>query len=88
MWSGRKGGGRGGALHLQAVAVHEHLGHGAAAHVHVLDLLGGDVLALRQLEDVLLPVDDLQDTTLTDTHTHTHSPGPLGSQGTSLAPSS
>lgn len=66
--------------------MHKHLGHGAAAHVYVLDLLGGDVLALRQLEDVLLPVDDLQDTTLTDTHTH--SPGPLGSQGTSLAPSS
>ena len=36
------------------------LGHRFTPDVDVLDLLGGDVLALRQLEDVLLPVNDLQ----------------------------
>lgn len=46
--------------YLQAVSVHKDLSHRVAPHVHVLDLLGGDVLALGQLEDVLLPVHDLQ----------------------------
>lgn len=36
------------------------LSHRFAPDVDVLDLLRGDVLALRQLEDVLLPVNDLQ----------------------------
>lgn len=34
--------------------------HRFTPNVDVLDLLRGDVLALRQLEDMLLPVDDLQ----------------------------
>lgn len=34
--------------------------HRLTPDVDVLDLLRGDVLALRQLEDVLLPVNDLQ----------------------------
>ncbi len=34
--------------------------HRLTPNVDVLDLLGGNVLALRQLEDVLLPVNDLQ----------------------------
>ena len=50
--------GAAGLRYLQAVAVDEHLQHHNAAHVHVLDLLRGDVLALGQLEDVLFPVDD------------------------------
>ena len=37
-----------------------HLGHKRRAAVHVLDLLRRDVLALRQLEERLLAVDDLQ----------------------------
>jgi len=45
---------------LQAVSVDVELRHRLAPDVDVLDLLGGDVLALRQLEDVLLPVDDHQ----------------------------
>ena len=36
------------------------LSHRFAPDVDVLDLLRGDVLALCQLEDVLLPVNDLQ----------------------------
>jgi hypothetical protein len=50
--------GAAGLRYLQAVAVDEHLQHHNAAHVHVLDLFRGDVLALGQLEDVLFPVDD------------------------------
>lgn len=34
--------------------------HRLTPNVDVLNLLRGDVLALRQLEDVLLPVNDLQ----------------------------
>jgi hypothetical protein len=45
---------------LQRLAVHEALGDQRAPGVHVFDLLGGDVLALGQLEDVLLAVHDLQ----------------------------
>lgn len=46
--------------YLQAVSMHKHLGHCVAPHINVLDLLRGNVLALGQLEDVLLPVHDLQ----------------------------
>ena len=45
---------------VQRVAVDEHLGDIGALEVHVLDLLGRDVLALAQLEDVLLAVDNAQ----------------------------
>lgn len=45
---------------LQTVSMNEDLSHGVAVDVDVLDLLGSDVLALSQLKDVLLPVDDLQ----------------------------
>lgn len=51
--------------YLQAVSVHKHLSHGVAPHVDVLDLLGRNILALGQLEDVLLPVHDLQGAILT-----------------------
>lgn len=44
--------------------MNKDLGHRSTAHVHVLDLLRCDVFSLSQLEDVLLPVDDLQNTTL------------------------
>lgn len=47
-------------LVAQAVAKDEGLRNKGRAHVHVLDLLGRDVLPLRQLEDVLLAVNDLQ----------------------------
>lgn len=67
------------STHLQAVAVHEHLGHRAASHIDVFDLLRGDVLSLRQLKDVLLPVDDLQDAALR----HTRTLGSLGTYPTS-----
>lgn len=40
------------------------LGHRFTPDVDVLNLLGRDVLALRQLKDVLLPVNDLQRTIL------------------------
>ena len=63
-----------GLSYLQAVSVDVDLGQGVAAHVDVLDLLGRDVLALRQLEDVLLPVHDLQSSVL--------SPVTAGVQGT------
>lgn len=46
--------------YLQAVSVHVELCHWFAPNVNVLDLLRGYVLALGQLEDVLLPVDDFQ----------------------------
>lgn len=46
--------------YLQAVSMHVELCHWLAPDVNVLDLLGGYVLALGQLEDVLLPVDDFQ----------------------------
>lgn len=46
--------------YLQAVSVHVELCHWLTPDVNVLDLLRGDVLALGQLEDVLLPVDDFQ----------------------------
>ena len=44
----------------QRVAVDEALRDKLASRVDVLNLLGRDVLALRQLEDVLLAVDDLE----------------------------
>lgn len=40
--------------------MHKHLLHVLAADVRVLDLLRHDVLALAQLEDVLLAVDHLE----------------------------
>lgn len=46
--------------YLQAVSMHKDLSHCIAPHINVLDPLGGDILALGQLEDVLLPVHDLQ----------------------------
>lgn len=45
---------------LQTVSMHKHLHHCITPRVDVLDLLRSDVLALGQLENVLLPVDDLQ----------------------------
>lgn len=46
---------------LLGVAVHERHGDQVGAgHVHVLDALRGDVLALGQLEHVLLAVDNLE----------------------------
>lgn len=50
--------------YLQAVAVDEDLGHRVAQGVHGLDLLRRDVFPLRQLENVLLPVRDLQSAVL------------------------
>ena len=44
----------------ERVPVDEALRDKPASRVDVLDLLGRDVLALRQLEDVLLAVDDLE----------------------------
>lgn len=44
--------------------MNKDLGHPTTAHVHVLDLLRCDVLPLSQLEDVLLPVNYLQNATL------------------------
>lgn len=38
--------------------MHKHLQHRNTPRVDVFDLLWGDVLALGQLEDVLLPVND------------------------------
>jgi hypothetical protein len=49
---------------LQAIAMDKDLGHRVAPDVDVLDLLRGNVLSLSQLEDVLLPVHDLQNTIL------------------------
>lgn len=46
--------------YLQTVSVHVELCHWLTPDVNVLNLLRGDVLALGQLEDVLLPVDDFQ----------------------------
>lgn len=45
---------------LQTVSVHVELRHWLTPDIDVLYLLRRDVLALRQLKDVLLPVDDLQ----------------------------
>lgn len=45
-------------VYLQTVSVHVELCHGLTPDVDVLYLLRRDVLALRQLEDVLLPVND------------------------------
>jgi predicted RNA-binding protein associated with RNAse of E/G family len=45
---------------LQRVAVDEHLGNQGGSNEYVLDLFSGDILALAQLEDVLLSVDDLE----------------------------
>lgn len=47
-------------FYLQTISMNVELSNRFAPDVDVLDLLGGDVLALRQLEDVLLPVNNLQ----------------------------
>lgn len=57
-------------FYLQTVSVNVELSHGFAPDVDVLDLLGGDVLALRQLEDVLLPVNNLQRAILQQTNSY------------------
>lgn len=46
--------------YLQAVSMHIELCYRLTPDVNVLNLLWGNVLALRQLENVLLPVDDFQ----------------------------
>lgn len=48
------------ASYLQAVSMHIELSHWLTPDVNVLNLLRGNVLALRQLENVFLPVDDFQ----------------------------
>ena len=51
--------GEGDQLGAEGVSVHKTLLQERAAGVDILNLLGRNVLALRQLEDVLLPIDDL-----------------------------
>lgn len=51
-------------VYLQAVSMHIELCHWLTPDVNVLNLLWGNVLALRQFENVLLPVDDFQRTIL------------------------
>ena len=46
--------------------MHKHLCHRFAAYVDVLDLLRCDILPLGQLEDVLLSINNPQDSTLTE----------------------
>lgn len=46
--------------YLQAVSMHIELCYWLTPDVNVLNLLWGNVLALRQLENVLLPVNDFQ----------------------------
>lgn len=46
--------------YLQAVSMHIELCHWLTPDVNVLNLLWRNVLALRQLENVLLSVDDFQ----------------------------
>lgn len=46
--------------YLQTISMNIKLCHRFAPNVDVLDLLRGDVLTLRQLENVLFPVNDLQ----------------------------
>ncbi len=48
--------------------MHEHLRDGGTADVRVLHFFRRHVLALRQLEDVLLPVDDLHRALLQKTY--------------------
>ena len=48
------------------------LRHSAAPHIDVLDLFRGDIFALRQLKDMLLPIDDLQCPILPNTHVCIH----------------
>lgn len=49
--------------------MHVELCHGLTPDVDVLYLLRRDVLALRQLEDVLLPIDDFERAVLQDIDT-------------------
>lgn len=46
--------------YLQTISMNIELCHRFTPDVDVFNLLRGDVLALRQLKDVLFPVDDLQ----------------------------
>lgn len=46
--------------YLQAVSMDIELCHWLTPNVNVLNLLWGNVLALRQLENMLLPIDDFQ----------------------------
>lgn len=55
---------------LQTVAMDIDLSHSTAPHVDVLYLFRGDVLALCQLKDMLLPINDLQRPILPDKHAH------------------
>lgn len=57
---------------LVAVAVDEDLQDVRTLSVDVLDLGGGNVLALGQLEDVLLAVDDLKRAVLIGEKSHRH----------------
>ena len=56
-------------LGLEGVPIDEDLSDEGRARINVLDFLGGHVFALGELEDVLLPVDDLQATSF-DPGTH------------------
>lgn len=43
---------------LETLAVQEHLGYAQRPHVHILYFLGGHVLSLLQLENILFAVDN------------------------------
>lgn len=47
--------------------MHKHLCHWCTAYIHILNLLWCDVLPLSQLEDVLLSVNNLENSTLPQT---------------------
>ena len=51
---------------LERIAIDEYLAHVLALGVDVLELLGRDVFALRQLEEILFTVDDFQGSVLKD----------------------
>lgn len=46
--------------HLQTLAVHENLLHKLRLNVNVLNLLGYNIFALAQLENVLLAINNLE----------------------------
>jgi hypothetical protein len=54
---------------LEGVSIDKDLSSERRCNVHVLQLLGSDVLTLRELEDVLCSVDDLNRTIWVD-HTN------------------
>ena len=49
---------------FQSFAVDENLCHVLTLGINILNFLRSDIFALRQLEDVLLPVDDFQSAVL------------------------